>query len=99
MLSLEAQVGWISGRVTDAASGNPLIRSPVFLVNSKECKASVFTDSRGQFRTILPPGRYSLRALGTHFEGTNWVEVEVNAEMQTEGIALKVRDTQLKNKE
>ena len=99
MLSLEPQVGWISGRVTDAASGNPLIRSPVFLVDSKECKASVFTDSRGQFRTVLPPGRFSLRALGTHFEGTNWVEVEVKAEMQTEEITLKVRDIQSKNKE
>ena len=97
-LSLEPQIGWISGRVTEAVSGTPLIRSPVFLVDSKECKASVFTDSRGQFMTILPPGHFSLRALGTHFEGVNWVEVNVKAGMQTEGLVMKVRYIQHTNK-
>ena len=98
MLSIEPQVGWISGCVIDTASGKPLIRSPVFLVDSKECKASVLTDSRGQFRTILPPGRFSLRALGTHFEGINWVEAEVKAGMQTEGLVMKIRYTEQKYK-
>src|SRR3712207_4291785 len=58
----------LRGRVTDKRTGKPIEAAPV-LVQGGGKSESTFTDGRGQFQILLPPGTYVVRSYYDLFHG------------------------------
>ncbi len=58
-----AQPGYISGTVTDAKSGEPIVRAVVF-ARGPNGQGKAMTDSSGNYLLKLRPGKYLVRACG-----------------------------------
>ncbi len=89
------QQGTITGRVVDAATGQPLSSAQVQVVGRGESTGTL-TDAQGSFTLRLAPGSYSLVVvnLGYQTERIDGVEVRpgetqrLNIEMQSTALAL-----------
>ena len=69
--------GTLSGKVTDAASGEPIAGVKVFIVETFE---EVITDDQGGFQIMLDPGRYSILIDQEGFESAaQKVEIKAGA--------------------
>lgn len=81
----------ITGRVTDAKTGEGLIEATIKVVTG--AKKSALTDLDGNFKLKLPPGTYDLRVFYELYEGRRIGNVEVKANQSTSLDVTLERDS------
>ncbi len=72
----DAQTG-VQGRVVDKRSGKPLEGAPVLVQGAGNNLRTTFTDARGAYRALLPPGAYTLRSYFDFYHGVRVSNVNV----------------------
>jgi outer membrane receptor for ferrienterochelin and colicins len=89
-----AQAGNIMGRVTDAASGQPLASTVVQALDATgQVAGSTLTDAGGTFRLVnLAPGTYTVRVTMTGYAAVSQANVTVTAG-QTTSLVIPLTPT------
>ena len=88
---VQGQQGTITGRVTDAESGDPLASAAVAVLGQETTQG---TNAQGRFTITLEPGIYSLVVTLIGYETTRIDGVSVNAGDETE-VTISVRSQAL----
>ena len=88
---VQGQQGTITGRVTDAESGDPLASAAVAVLGQETTQG---TNAQGRFTITLEPGVYSLVVTLIGYETTRIDGVAVNAGDETE-VTISVRSQAL----
>ncbi|MFC1619559.1 carboxypeptidase-like regulatory domain-containing protein [Candidatus Neomarinimicrobiota bacterium] len=96
-LSIYAGItGKLTGRVTDAASGEPLVGANVLVINTDFGAA---TDLTGSFVILnIPPDVYSVRFSFMGYEGAVYTDVEVVVDLTTD-ISASLQPTVIEGQE
>ncbi|MCY4573469.1 MAG: TonB-dependent receptor [Gemmatimonadetes bacterium] len=88
---VQGQQGTITGRVTDAESGDPLASAAVAVLGQETTQG---TNAQGRFTVTIDPGTYSLVVTLIGYETTRIDGVAVNAGDETE-VTISVRSQAL----
>jgi hypothetical protein len=79
----ESHDGWLTGQVTDALSGEPLVSAQVTVQPSARGELLAPTDPNGHYTMTLPTGTYDVTASKAGYDPETAVAVNVQAGMTT----------------